>query len=281
MLPLSSVCDGTYSASSSPSGIVTVSVNNSTDELTIRGQSVGMATVRVRESGYKPDSVSFRVTVDRAAAVSECLPHRRSDNHLPRRANDAELDDDQRGKRLDQRGGNCKFRSSLRVEAGPAEFIAGLYPVGYGEKRSRPLNRHGRRIREGGPAAGFSDDRFLRGQPDNHHGWRLHDAELDDDRCGKREHQSGDWRRAFVRGWKRSGLPEFGRDLQADGDGGGRSTTSNSHGQRDRDGQPPCAVVAGDNLDQPIAATAGRPGDDLRESLRRAQPGRCRSGGIR
>ena len=64
MLPLSSVCDGTYSASSSPSGIVTVSVNNSTDELTIRGQSVGMATVRVRESGYKPDSVSFRVTVE-------------------------------------------------------------------------------------------------------------------------------------------------------------------------------------------------------------------------
>ena len=83
MLPLSSVCDGTYSASSSPSGIVTVSVNNSTDELTIRGQSVGMATVRVRESGYKPDSVSFRVSHRRwsapAAAVSECLPHRRSD----------------------------------------------------------------------------------------------------------------------------------------------------------------------------------------------------------
>ena len=65
MLPLSSVCDGTYSASSSPSGIVTVSVNNSTDELTIRGQSAGTATVtaRVTKSGYKPDSVSFRVTV--------------------------------------------------------------------------------------------------------------------------------------------------------------------------------------------------------------------------
>ena len=64
-LDLSSVCDGTYSASSSPSGIVTVSVNNSTDELTIHGESVGMATVTVtvRESGYKPDSVSFRVTV--------------------------------------------------------------------------------------------------------------------------------------------------------------------------------------------------------------------------
>ena len=354
MLPLSSVCDVTYSASSSPSGIVTVSVNNSTDELTIRGQSVGTATVTVTVtgSGCESDSVSFQVTVeerppspeafisassvivdadgcttlnwetenaasasispgvgvavklnkeqshrvcpdakqqytltaigepgaipprdtaerDRAAAVSDGFPHRRSDNHLPGRANDAELDDDQRGKRLDQRGGNCKFRSSLRVEAGPAEFLASLYPVGFGTDGSRPLNRHGRRIREGGPAAGFSDDRFLRGQPDNHHGWRLHDAELDDDRCGKREHQSGDWRRAFVRGWKRSGLPEFGRDLQADGDGGGRSTTSNSHGQRDRDGQPPCAVVAGDNLDQPIAATAGRPGDDLRESLRR------------
>ena len=66
MLPLSSVCDGTYSASSSPSGIVTVSVNNSTDELTIRGQSVGTATVtaRVTKSGYKPDSVSFQVTVE-------------------------------------------------------------------------------------------------------------------------------------------------------------------------------------------------------------------------
>ena len=65
MLPLSRVCDGTYSASSSPSGIVTVSVNNSTDELTIRGQSAGTATVtaRVTKSGYKPDSVSFRVTV--------------------------------------------------------------------------------------------------------------------------------------------------------------------------------------------------------------------------
>ena len=62
-LDLSSVCDGTYSASSSPSGIVTVSVNNSTDELTIHGESVGMATVRVRESGYKPAPVSFRVTV--------------------------------------------------------------------------------------------------------------------------------------------------------------------------------------------------------------------------
>ena len=66
MLPLSSVCDGTYSASSAPSGIVTVSVNNSTDELTIRGQSAGTATVTVRvtKSGYKPDSVSFRVTVN-------------------------------------------------------------------------------------------------------------------------------------------------------------------------------------------------------------------------
>ena len=63
-LDLSSVCDGTYSASSSPSGIVTVSVNNSTDELTIRGQSAGTATVRVRKSGYKPDSVSFQVTVE-------------------------------------------------------------------------------------------------------------------------------------------------------------------------------------------------------------------------
>ena len=66
MLPLSSVFDGTYSASSSPSGIVTVSVNNSTDELTICGQSAGTATVtaRVTKSGYKPDSVSFRVTVN-------------------------------------------------------------------------------------------------------------------------------------------------------------------------------------------------------------------------
>ena len=42
---------------------MTVSVNNSTDELTIHGESVGMATVRVRESGYKPAPVSFRVTV--------------------------------------------------------------------------------------------------------------------------------------------------------------------------------------------------------------------------
>ena len=65
MLPLSSVCDGTYSASSSPSGIVTVSVNNSTDELTIRGESVGTArvTVMVRGSECKSDSVWFKVTV--------------------------------------------------------------------------------------------------------------------------------------------------------------------------------------------------------------------------
>ena len=349
-LDLSSVCDGTYSASSSNTSVVTVSVDNARDEL----------TMRVTKSGYKPDSVSFRVTVnppppapkayisasstilddrgctrltwrtenaasasispgvgvavklnkeqshevcpdakqtyeltaigkpgaippqakdrsDRAAAVSDGFPHRRSDNHLPGRRNDAELDDDQRGKRLDQRGGNCKFRSSLRVEAGPAEFLASLYPVGFGTDGSRPLNRHGRRIRDGGPAAGFSDDRFLRGEPGNHHGRRLHESELDDDRCGKREHQSGDWRRAFVRGWKRSGLPEFGRDLQADGDGGGRSTTSNSHGQRDRDGQPPSAVVAGDNLDQAIAATARRSGDDIRESLR----DHCRVGVVR
>ncbi len=66
MLPLSSVCDVTYSASSSPSGIVTVSVNNSTDELTIRGQSVGTATVTVTVtgSGCESDSVSFQVTVE-------------------------------------------------------------------------------------------------------------------------------------------------------------------------------------------------------------------------
>ena len=64
MLSLSSACNGTYSASSSDTS-VTVSVNNSTDKLTITGVAVGTATVTVRvtKSGYKDDSVQFTVTV--------------------------------------------------------------------------------------------------------------------------------------------------------------------------------------------------------------------------
>ena len=61
-LDLSSVCDGTYSASSSNTSVVTVSVDNASDELTITAQSAG--TARVTKSGYTSDSVSFRVTVN-------------------------------------------------------------------------------------------------------------------------------------------------------------------------------------------------------------------------
>ena len=64
-LSLSSACDGTYSASSSDSTKATVSVNNSTDKLTITGVAVGTATVtvRVRKTGYTDDSVRFTVRV--------------------------------------------------------------------------------------------------------------------------------------------------------------------------------------------------------------------------
>ena len=64
-LSLSSACDGTYSASSSDSTKVTVSVNNSTDKLTITGVAVGTATltVRVTKTRYTDDSVRFTVRV--------------------------------------------------------------------------------------------------------------------------------------------------------------------------------------------------------------------------
>ena len=62
-ISLSSACNGTYSASSSNTNVVTESVSGGT--LTIRGVALGTATVtvRVEKTGYKPDSVSFTVTV--------------------------------------------------------------------------------------------------------------------------------------------------------------------------------------------------------------------------
>ncbi|MDE2964424.1 MAG: hypothetical protein OXU26_10955, partial [Acidobacteriota bacterium] len=66
-LGLSSACNGTYSASSTDTGVVTVSVDNAKNKLTITGGSAGTATVTVRvtKPGYKEDSVTFTVTVKR------------------------------------------------------------------------------------------------------------------------------------------------------------------------------------------------------------------------
>ena len=66
-LSLSSACNGTYSASSADTGVVTVSVDNARNKLTITGGSAGTATVTVRvtKPGYKEDSVTFTVTVKR------------------------------------------------------------------------------------------------------------------------------------------------------------------------------------------------------------------------
>ena len=64
-LGLSSTRGETYSASSSnPNVVRVVSVDNASDELTIRGVKVGTATVTVRGSGCESDSVEFSVTVN-------------------------------------------------------------------------------------------------------------------------------------------------------------------------------------------------------------------------
>ena len=64
-LGLSSTRGETYSASSSNPNVVRVmSVDNASDELTIRGVKVGTATVTVRGSGCESDSVEFSVTVN-------------------------------------------------------------------------------------------------------------------------------------------------------------------------------------------------------------------------
>ena len=69
---LSSDCEGTYSASSSDTGKVTVSVNNSTDKLKITGVAAGTATVTVTvtKSGYADDSGTFTVTVKPSCDLS-------------------------------------------------------------------------------------------------------------------------------------------------------------------------------------------------------------------
>ena len=149
MLPLSSVCDGTYSASSSPSGIVTVSVNNSTDELTIRGQSAGTATVTVRvtKSGYKPDSVSFRVTVNPPPPAPEAsltadpttiFPGERttlswtttnaeSGSINTEAIASTELDSGSKQVHLDSLGGYSYTLSVLRAGAKPSTAVNGAY----------------------------------------------------------------------------------------------------------------------------------------------------------
>ena len=148
-LDLSSVCDGTYSASSSPSGIVTVSVNNSTDELTIRGQSAGTATVTVRvtKSGYKPDSVSFRVTVNPPPPAPEAsltadpttiFPGERttlswtttnaeSGSINTEAIASTELDSGSKQVRLDSLGGYSYTLSVLRAGAKPSTAVNGAY----------------------------------------------------------------------------------------------------------------------------------------------------------
>ena len=74
-LSLSSVCNGTYSASSSDTSKVTVSVNNSTDKLTITGVAAGTATVTVTvaKSGYTDDSGTFTVTVNQPTPSSPSI----------------------------------------------------------------------------------------------------------------------------------------------------------------------------------------------------------------
>ena len=62
-LSLSSVCNGTYTATSSDTSKVTVSVSG--NRLTVTGVAVGSAnvTVKVTKSGYAPDTDTFTVTV--------------------------------------------------------------------------------------------------------------------------------------------------------------------------------------------------------------------------
>ena len=128
---------------------MTVSVNNSTDELTIRGQSAGTATVTVRvtKSGYKPDSVSFRVTVNPPPPAPEAsltadpttiFPGERttlswtttnaeSGSINTEAIASTELDSGSKQVRLDSLGGYSYTLSVLRAGAKPSTAVNGAY----------------------------------------------------------------------------------------------------------------------------------------------------------